>query len=310
MKKILMYCLFALSLFQFACDSGTLPSGAGTSAASSFSLESADLAATELLSKSVRTIAAPNGLKISFRSSDIEFWATGGDFSNLRSLKYQNWYGEIPGANVSIEIGLSNSEDNVVFMPNMVKLSDYDMPEFDRNQIYDVARMDIGGGSINFTMNGSTMNVQSSVLSHNGALNANSIIFIDRSHLSSIVYVPRTDMSSILLDFFPDSSLDNVYDYGTPATTDFILDFVVNNAATWIDSELTGYDDAYMDVDGALFVPFDPVDFAGKFKATKVKIKLEWDLDTIFTSESEGNYALNNIAGGTPYDFNISIEIK
>lgn len=62
-------------------------------------------------------------------------------------------------------------------------------------------------------------------------------------------------------------------------------------------------DDAYMDVDGALFVPFDPVDFTGKSNADKVKIKLEWDLDTIFTAESNGTYTLSETAGGYAFQF-------
>jgi hypothetical protein len=192
-------------------------------------------------------------------------------------------------------------------MPNKVKLSDYTMPYFDTSKIYDVARMDIGNGSMNFTMNGSVMNVTSARLG-NGSLNANSIVFIDRSVLNNIVYISGNDLGTILNDYFDNDALDGVYDYG--ADSDFILDFVVENTATWSGGNLTGKDDSYMDVSGALFVPFDPVDFSGKSNAKKVKIKLEWDLDTIFTAESGGNYTLNDTADGTPFNFDVSIEIQ
>lgn len=318
MKKIVLVCSLVLMFIFFSCDtsvvtgstgdSGTGGGGTGgTTTDPSFSLESKDLGASEMLGSPSRAVAAPGGLKVSFRSSDIEFWATDGSFTNLRSLKYHEWDGEIAGANLSTEIGLSDSEDNVVFMPNKVKLSEYDMPEFDRAKVYDVARMDIGGGNINFTMNGSVMNVTSNTLG-SGSLNANSIIFIDDSVLSETVYVSRNDSSAILNDYFDNNTLDGTYDYGS--NTNFILDFVVENTATWLSGNLTGKDDAYMDVDGALFVPFEPVDFTSNSNANKVKIKLEWDLDSIFTSGSGGTYTLKETAGGTPYDFNVTIEIK
>jgi hypothetical protein len=290
-------------MLMFACDLGPLVGDPGLAG---FILASSDAGAAETIDSS-RSVAAPGGLKISFRSSDIEFWATGGSFDNLRSLKYHQWSGEIAGANVSTEIGLSDTEDNIIFMPNKVKISDYDMPQFDRNLAYDVARMDIGSGNINFTMNGSTMDVSNSTLG-DGSLNANSIVFIDRNYLTSVVYVPRTDSSAILNDYFDNGELNGSYDYG--ADTAFILDFVVENTATWIDSSLTGKDDAYMDVDGALFVPFDPVDFTGKNDAKMVKISLEWDLNSIFTAESGGSYTLADTADGTPFNFDVSIEVK
>lgn len=297
MKKIFTLFFITVLLVFVGCDTNTV-SGVDDSV---FSLESSDSGATDYMASSMRAIAAPGGLKVSFRSSDIEFWATGGDFTDLRSKKYEDWYGVVEGANVSTEIGLSDSEDNVVFMPNKVKLSEYDMPDFDRSLVYDVARMDIGSGNINFTMNGSVMDVTSPTLG-NGSLNANSIVFIDRDVLQNVVYISRDDANTILSDYQGDSTFDNTYDYG--ADTQFILNFIVNNTGMGM------IDDTYMDVDGALFVPFDPVDFTGNSQADKVKIKLEWDLDTVFTAESGGTYTLSDVAGGTPFNFNVSIEIK
>jgi len=301
MKKHVLFVLIGVLFFFAACDNGTLPADNDAPLEDpAFSLESADLGATTQLSSSMRAVSAPNGLKISFRSSDIEFWATGGDFTDLRSLKYDEWDGEVPGANLSTEIGLSDSEDNVVFMPNMVKLSDYVMPVFDKSLVYDVARMDIGNGTINFTMDGNVLNVSSPTLA-TGSIDANSIVFIDRAVLNNVVYVSRPEAEIIISDYL-DGGLNGTYAFGVD--TDFILDFIIANAG------MGAIDDTYMDIDGAMFVPFDPVDFTGKSNANKVKIKLEWDLDTIFTAGSAGTYTLKETAVGTPYDFSVSIEIK
>jgi len=299
MKNLL---IIGLSLLIFiSCDPSPATGGENDPSGSTFSLESGDSGATDLLTDSERTVAVPEGLKISFRSSDIEFWSTGGTFSKLRSFKYHEWEGAIAGANLSTEIGLSDSEDNVVFMPDKVKLSEYEMPDFDKTLIYDAARMDIGSGEISFTMNGSVMKVESGLLG-NGSLNANSIIFIDRDFLNSIVYISRYDADTIYDDYFDNNQFDGTYDYG--ADTQFVLEFMIENTG------MGSIDKTYMDVDGALFVPFDPVDFTGKSEAHKVKIKLEWDLDTVFTAESDGIYTLNDAAGGTPYNFDVSIEIQ
>ena len=295
--KITIAALAIVVIFLSGCDSNLLNRD--------FSIESRDAGAVS--SSLSRGITAPEGLKISFRSSDIEFWASGGDFTNLMSTLY----GSRAGANVSVSIELSDTADNIVFMPEQVEISSYVMPAFDTSRIYDVARMDIGAGNINYRMNGSSINIDdnSSVLSSNGSLNANSIVFINRSVLNNVVYISRTTAGEILGDAM-DGAIDSTdYDFGID--TDFIVKFVADNTADWIDGNLTGTDNAFMDVDGALFVPFDPIEFSGLTEAGGVKLSLEWDLDNVFTSVDPGTgiYTLDNSADGTPFNFNVTIDV-
>lgn len=245
-------------------------------------------------SMSSRGAGVPNGMKISFRSSDIEFWSTD-DFDNLQSQAFNHGDG-----NLSTSLRLSDTEDNVIFMPNTVKISDYDMPEFE-SKTYNVARMDIGGGNINFTMNGSPMNVSSSTL-FGGSLNANSIVFIDEAVLSETVYVDRATATDIIQD-----AVDGVSGtYGVPTV---IAEFVANNAGYWNDGTYVAIDETVMDVDGALFVPFTPVDLRND-NAKKVRIKIDWDLDTVFESVNGDEYVLSDVADGTPYNFDVTVEIQ
>jgi len=293
--KITIAALAIVVIFLSGCDSNLLNRD--------FSIESRDAGAVS--SSLSRGITAPEGLKISFRSSDIEFWASGGDFTNLMSTLY----GSRAGANVSVSIELSDTADNIVFMPEQVEISSYVMPAFDTSRIYDVARMDIGAGNINYRMNGSSINIDdnSSVLSSNGSLNANSIVFINRSVLNNVVYISRTTAGEILGDAM-DGAIDSTdYDFGID--TDFIVNFVADNTADWIDGNLTGTDNAFMDVDGALFVPFDPIEFSGLTDAGGVKLSLEWNLDNVFTSVDSSTYTLDNSADGTPFNFNVTIDV-
>ncbi len=44
-----------------------------------------------------------------------------------------------------------------------------------------------------------------------------------------------------------------------------------------------------IDMNGALFIPFNPIEFHKKANPTKLKIKVKWDMDSIFSAiENEG----------------------
>lgn len=293
MKKIIPTIALIATFFS-GCDSNLLTGD--------LSIESRD--AGVISSNLSRSITAPENLKISFRSSDIEFWASGGNFTNLMSTLY----GSRPGANISVSIELSDSADNIVFKPGQVEVSSYTMPTFDTSRIYDVARMDIGGGQINYTKSGSNIDIYSPTLG-NGSLNANSIVFINRSELNNVVYISRVTAGIIIEDAMDGSISSTDYDFGSD--TDFIVNFVADNTADWINGNLTGTDDAFMDVDGALFVPFDPIEFSDLTKNGGVKLSLEWDLNNVFESVNPetGTYTLNSSADGTPYNFNVTIDV-
>ncbi|MBB6481483.1 hypothetical protein [Spirochaeta isovalerica] len=222
-----------------------------------------------------------NGIKVSFRSSDIEFWASEGDFTNLLSLKYsdgqdhdQNLDPDMESQmNVSLEIGLSDSTDNVVFMPNNIHFDDFIVfPDF-KEKIYDIVRIDIGSGAMTFSKDNSNIYIDNNSIAR---LDCNSIVLIDRDRLNEIEYVPRGGSPDNLF-------LTNLYDSNS------------NNI---------------VDVDGALFIPFDPIDLRDIGEIQSFKFKIEWDMDDIFTKLENGIYTLNNNADGTPFDFSFSIEVR
>jgi len=235
--------------------------------------------------------SAPEGLQISFRSSDIEFWSSNGNFKNLSSALY----GEKQGANISIAVELSDSADNFVFSRGEVNFGEYSLPEFDTSCIYDVARLDLGGGHISYSIDGNLINPVGLY-----SLNTNSMVFIDNTVLTEVVYVDRNVANSILSDISDNDQLDDTYD-----VPDFVRDFIANNGGP-----MMAYDTTYMDMDGALFVPFPVIAFTEQSVISSVRINIDWDIDAAIESSSEGQYVLDDSADGTPYNFVVSVEIQ
>lgn len=302
MKKIMLFLVVVLVLGS--CDMGMFEMLFGT-----FELESGDVGATEAATTSgARALNVPNGLKVSFKSDYIEFWSTD-DFNNLSSARYSEIMTE---GNFSDSIDLRGElpgePDNVVFMPNKVKLSQYKMPVFDTSKTYNLVRMSISYETMNYTMNGNPMKIAGSGLGTH-SLEGNSIMFVDRAVLHNIVYVSNVVAADILKKALGHDYYVSEYDFGED--TEFITNFIINNTVTkGMDgmSSWESIDGSYTDFEGGLFVPFDPIEF--KENGDKVKIKIEWDIDTIFESVNEDEYTLADNADGTPYDFKISVEVK
>ncbi len=277
MKKMVIVFISAVMVFV-GCDTGSVDT-ADVISDCSFTLESVG---TDSVTAVTRGVASDNGIKIAFRSSDIEFWSTSGDYSNLVSAKYG-----IEG-NVSREVTLSDTSNNVIFMPNSAKFTDYEMPEFEKKR-YDIARLDIGSGRIEYSKNVSDLTDGDIFLEDD--LDGNSIILIDENKLNHIVYVPRSADD----DYF-ESKISNNDDEDFVSALKLVYDFRANNPD--------------IDMDGALFVPFQAVDFTKNAK--KLKISVNWDMSSIFEiyNEEMGEYVLNGDADGTPYDFDIDVEVK
>jgi len=255
-----------------------------------FNLDSEGLTVDEETRRGVNKGINSNGMKISFRSSDLEMWATHGDFSNLVSSKYVAWEmidNQDDLLNVSSEIKFSDTAHNVVFMPNNVKLGDeYVIPKIDVNAVYDVVRLDIGGGDLTFSKNANHINVRKANDDGIGArLEGNSIILIDNTILTESCYITSNMM-------------DNVKNFDFGIDNEFLQYFISNNGNFRID------------MNGALFIPFNPIEFHKKANPTKLKIKVKWDMDSIFSAIENDVYILNDNADGTPYDFDIEIEIN
>jgi len=270
MKRLFSILILIVLVFA-GCEMNTLIVDEG------FSLLGFSLIAEGVSADSSARGTSSNGLKLAFRSSDIEFWAAGDNYTNLISTKFVS--GGVTDKNESIEISLSDTAENVVFMPNKVHIErGYEMPNFDMNKVYNIVRMDIGSGQLTLTMNGNPVNASNSTLSST-SLNANSIVLVDRNIMHEAHYISRLEMR-------------NINDYNYNVDDDFIKEFNSNIGS--------------IDVDGALFLPFDSIDFAGKNKAKNVHIRLKWNMDDIFDMDN----VLKGTADGTPYDFSVEVEIN
>lgn len=322
MKKIILQIL-SISIFFISCDNTHLPANEGK-----FQLASGDINASLSRSLISRNIDAPSGLHISLRSSDIEFWATSGDYSNLQSYSYSMPYPDAT-RNVSISIELSDSEDNVNFMPGEMTLGEYLMPTFNTSLIYDVARMDIGNGQVKYALDGSPLNIKSDGDGLGTGIKdiANSIIFIDSAQLSSTVYIPWGMQSGILHDIedglrdgYEADGVTPIIFYPSPASVAVnlsdaysdtskyppsIIDFIADNASDTAPDSTRHF----VDMSGALFVPFEPIDFSGISEATEVRLTIKWDLNSVFDRQDSGQYILNWDACGTPYDFDVTMDV-
>ena len=247
----------------------------------------------ELILSDVGTDAdsSPNGIKMSFRSSGLEFWASNGNYDILTSSKY------ITGGNTSTELTLSNTENNMVFISNNVKMEKVDMLNFDTTAIYDVVRMDIGAGNMSFSNGASDISIANGDVAN---LDANSIIFIDETKISKIYYIESGVMNQICAN----SPRIDVNEIFAPEDVDFMVAYIkANHNSDFITSEYP------MDVDGALLIPFETIDFTKHANVKNVKLKVIWDMNDIFSAIEGDVYTLNENADGTPYDFYIQVEI-
>ena len=86
------------------------------------------------------------------------------------------------------------------------------------------------------------------------------------------------------------------------AITNLEIEFNSGNSINIIE-----FNDINIEADGALFIPFDPIDFKNTKNPNNMKVKLELDLDNIIKSEQDGIYMLNDDADGTPYYSDIRI---
>jgi hypothetical protein len=64
-----------------------------------------------------------------------------------------------------------------------------------------------------------------------------------------------------------------------------------------------------IDMDGALFIPFDGIDLTGEI--AKVAVFFEWDIVGAFDDEdNDGEYEMANRYNGTCFDFNVRVETE
>ena len=213
-----------------------------------------------------------------FRSSDIEFWSTelAGGYTGLVSDLYSIGINE----NVSVSIDLPDVTETFKFVEGTVHEVDNTDADF-ASTIYDIVRIDIGGGSFMFSHNGSTVSYENTVTGESGGINGNSIFLISNALLDGSYYVPRDD--------FYDSKEELI----ASGKSEFLAEFISSA-------------DNNIDMDGALFIPFDGIDITGDI--TTVQVFFEWDIiGSVADSDSDGTYEMENRYNGTCFDFNVRI---
>ncbi len=139
---------------------------------------------------------------------------------------------------------------------------------------YNIIRIDIGAGNFSFKHNNAIVSPYNIDTDECSSINGNSIFLIDRELIGdSAIYIPRT--------YF--------YSYNG---NDFLEDFLPDNPE--------------IDMDGALFIPFDGI--IVEEDVQNISVCLVWDLtDCISDDDGDGIYKMDDRVYGTPFDFSIEI---
>ena len=319
-KNILIVSTLILVLF-FGCNLDT-PVDGGTDLWSDSPTVSSNLdlsnvappASSSILSKNIaRTVLDTN--KIYFRSSDIEFWAIASesDLNSIFSSKYKGW-GEVDNSlgyadGESLEYLMGDNIESIVFYP----YTDYaanvgnDLnPDWDTHTsefiaagktLINLARLDIGGGSISFVIDGEERNICHADGNNANGINANSIFFIDQKFLSKSVLITRDIESQLQNDTITASDLSL-----SDTEFSFIKTLFLNN--NYVDNE------TMIDVDGALCIPLDPVDISSYNPATNhLQIEVSWNIANAIHIRN-GEYFMDNRVGNTAFNFNVALTIQ
>jgi hypothetical protein len=224
--------------------------------------------------------------RVSFRSSDIEFWSVDdiSDVTEMRSAKYG-----LRSGNVSLEIELPEAAETFAFAPGTINNFDGGDVAFDLTERYNIIRIDIGDGRITFVENGFEVLPENTITSEVGGVNTNSIVLVDNKFLSEPQYLSR--------DIYRQMQTNN-YDWEVGPISETDQPFVEAL------SSIMG--SSIVDMDGGLLLPFQPVDFSEYADITGVTVDFLWDItDAIY--ESEGTWYFTDRVLGTPFDFQIQL---
>ncbi len=214
--------------------------------------------------------------QVDFRSSHVEFWSikTISDVDGLVSAYYV-------GTN-SAYIDLADTDETFIFRPNEIAQFTKENEISFENKKYNIIRMDIGSGKINFTVNGNII-----ITDKINQLSCNSIFFIDIEFLTTSIYIDSEEAESIHKGTFTEIDIVDA----------IILNSNVNNGT--------------IDVDGALFIPFEATDFSEYGFLDSVTVDISWDLNSIVGSSDNGlTYFTENRVEGFPYDFEVTLIVK
>ncbi len=314
MKTISLFVLAALILFA-GCDVVRPDSDQGLWATAPTAVNNMNLSNIGQSSSSLSLAASrqlPNENRIFFRSSDVEFWSfeSLSDIENLYSSKYGIGSGELADydGGQSLEYILGDRIESVVFSPDEdtastlgVGMNPYWETRSERfisvgNTSINLIRLDIGGGNVTFIIDG----LERQMLTVHGeaftGINANSILFVDRSFLSR-AYLASRDISQGIID-----GISNAGDLGL-SDEDFATISTLVSQSNWHDQV------SPMDVDGALFIPASPIDLAGFDPLSQhLALELSWPIAGAIQFNGVGYYVDNRV-GDSPFDFDLTLKI-
>jgi hypothetical protein len=222
-----------------------------------------------LASRSLDTNGTINGdYKVYFRSSHISFWA-------IPTIEEVGQMGKEGYRDVIVEFG--DKADSFLFIPGEKYVYETGRTgQFDGSKIYNMIRLDLGGGVIYFEVNGTVITRQE--------LYTNSLWLIDKNYLSEPYYISSSNWND---------------------------DYINNpeNAVPEVVKQICM--DTSLDGSGGMFYPFEPVDFTQYEEITNVTIDFLWDSENSITyDEVTERYSQVDRVFGTCFDFQIQILIN
>lgn len=283
-----------------------------------------------------------NDLEVSFRSSGVDFYQIG-DFTNISepistSVSFANEEETlvfVPG-NVSV----ATRDSNPVFTEgtyDMIRL-DAGRGEFtfnyqgsevfvgnsenlDRNSWTNLYGMENGGPVVDHQGNQISGEFGDAITK--SGFNGNSIVLVDSSKLSEAVLVPRNELRDMTNDHYywydyqgdvwdwdptnlqlPDNANTVINDVNSTYFNSLppVVQNILLESRVEFDSEL-----ALFDIDGALFIPFDPQTIPSD--ASRVTVEIEWSVDDSIVETANG-YEMANRVEGTSFDFSVNLVVE
>ncbi|HAK46016.1 MAG TPA: hypothetical protein DCO79_08885 [Spirochaeta sp.] len=228
-------------------------------------------------------VAQGDELAMWFRSSDIEFWSTelAGGYTELVSDLYSSESDEAD--KISVSINLPDVYETFKFLPGL----DHEVQDASASfasTVYDIIRIDIGSGGFSFEHNENHVSVRNTITGESDGINGNSIFLISSTMLDAPYYVPRTVF------------------YNTKE------ELIASGRSEWL-AEFISASSNNIDMDGALFIPFNGIDLSGDISV--VTVFFEWDIEGAFDdADNDGNYEMDNRYNGTCFNFDVRVETE
>ena len=250
---------------------------------------------TTAISRSAGLSKTDPGDSLSFRSSSIDFWGiqSNDDIDNLYTQTMIEMgagpRNKVVNESVMVDLGdrtwtFSSSEsniylalENVTLFPTIVNLIRIDIGAGILDIYDDGVKIDklfdIGGKEYTFDWDGET---------HMG-LNCNSILLVDEKLLTVPYYAPR--------------GCKGISDPLLSDAEEFLVNKVLDQSGL-------------MDVDGALFLPLNPVEILNPESVNEILIDFSWQIDGAIQYDGSRYVMADRTGNGIAFDFGVDIILR